>query len=223
MPLSGQGMLVTLMDVDPEREQDFNLWYDKEHLVDRVILPEFLESRRYIAVNGSPRYLNFYTTERFETLTGEVYLRARKNHTPWGQRHVPHFRNSLRITARVSASYGQGRAGVNAFIRLRPSEGRKDTLRATLLDQFKSLLPLEHIISVHLLEGEADAPGTANPGTTDWFIMLEGTSDQSVERAAAQAFSPQSLGDNGKLVSMATYHLMWDLAKWDLDKPAPQL
>src|SRR6202035_4803176 len=30
MPLSGQGMLITLMDADPAEEADFNRWYDRE-------------------------------------------------------------------------------------------------------------------------------------------------------------------------------------------------
>src|ERR1051326_8809030 len=36
MPLSGKGMLITLMDADPAEEQDFNKWYDKEHIIERA-------------------------------------------------------------------------------------------------------------------------------------------------------------------------------------------
>ncbi len=28
MPLAGQGMLLTSMDIDPAHEADFNRWYD---------------------------------------------------------------------------------------------------------------------------------------------------------------------------------------------------
>ena len=49
MPLAGKGMLITSMDVDPGDEQDFNLWYDREHLAERVGIEGFLEARRWIA------------------------------------------------------------------------------------------------------------------------------------------------------------------------------
>src|SRR5207245_2244198 len=49
MPLAGKGMLITLMDADPAEERDFNQWYDKEHLIERVSIPGFLEARRYVA------------------------------------------------------------------------------------------------------------------------------------------------------------------------------
>ncbi|HYD32592.1 MAG TPA: hypothetical protein VEB64_17245 [Azospirillaceae bacterium] len=68
MPLSGTGMLVNFMDVDPAEEYDFNRWYDKEHLAERVAIPGFLEARRYVAEEGSAKYLALYTTETFDVL-----------------------------------------------------------------------------------------------------------------------------------------------------------
>ena len=43
MPLAGKGMLLTSMDIDPEHEADFNRWYDREHLIERVAIDGFLE------------------------------------------------------------------------------------------------------------------------------------------------------------------------------------
>jgi hypothetical protein len=48
MPLSGKGMLITVMDADPAEEEDFNKWYDREHIVERVAIAGFLEARRYV-------------------------------------------------------------------------------------------------------------------------------------------------------------------------------
>ena len=50
MPLSGKGMLVSRMNISPEHEQEFNRWYDKEHLAERVAIEGFLEARRYVAI-----------------------------------------------------------------------------------------------------------------------------------------------------------------------------
>ena len=57
MPLAGKGMLITSMDVDPADEQDFNLWYDREHLAERVGIEGFLEARRWIAERGADEIL----------------------------------------------------------------------------------------------------------------------------------------------------------------------
>jgi hypothetical protein len=44
MPLAGKGMLLTSMDIDPSDEADFNRWYDREHLEERVAIDGFLEA-----------------------------------------------------------------------------------------------------------------------------------------------------------------------------------
>lgn len=116
----------------------------------------------------------------------------------------------------------KGRGAVNAFIRIRPAEGAQNKLRRALVDQFDALLDHDEIISVHLLEGEFDGPagGTPPPNLNDWYVMLEGTNSDSVDRAARVHFGQLS-DDLSSLVSLGTYRLMWDLAKWDLDKCTP--
>ena len=56
MPLAGKGMLLTSMDVDAADEAEFNRWYDREHLEERVAIEGFLEARRYVANKASPKY-----------------------------------------------------------------------------------------------------------------------------------------------------------------------
>src|SRR5258705_519103 len=38
MPLAGKGMLLTSMDIDASDEAEFNRWYDREHLEERVAI-----------------------------------------------------------------------------------------------------------------------------------------------------------------------------------------
>ena len=61
MPLAGKGMLLTSMDIDPSHEAEFNRWYDGEHLEERVAIEGFLEARRYVADQASPKYLSLYS------------------------------------------------------------------------------------------------------------------------------------------------------------------
>ena len=53
MPLAGKGMLLTSMNIDAADEPEFNRWYDREHLEERVAMPGFLEARRYVALTAT--------------------------------------------------------------------------------------------------------------------------------------------------------------------------
>src|SRR5438876_11268557 len=73
MPLAGKGMLLTSMDIAPKDEAEFNRWYDGEHLEELVAIAGFLEARRYVAHEGSPKYLSLYSTETFDVLDSAAY------------------------------------------------------------------------------------------------------------------------------------------------------
>src|SRR6516225_658349 len=51
MPLSGKGMLITVMDADPAEEEDFNKWYDREHIVERVAIAGFTDKQIVLLKN----------------------------------------------------------------------------------------------------------------------------------------------------------------------------
>ena len=58
MPLAGKGMLLTSMDIDAADEAEFNRWYDREHLEERVAIDGFLEARRYVAHRRAVRNIS---------------------------------------------------------------------------------------------------------------------------------------------------------------------
>ena len=66
MPLHGKGMLIVFCEVKARDERDFNEWYNREHIDERVNLPGFHRARRYIAVRGSPKYLATYECDTVE-------------------------------------------------------------------------------------------------------------------------------------------------------------
>ena len=66
MPLHGKGMLIVFNEVKARDERDFNEWYNREHIDERVNLPGFHRARRYIAVRGSPKYLATYECDTVE-------------------------------------------------------------------------------------------------------------------------------------------------------------
>ena len=217
MPLAGKGMLLTSMDIDPSDEAEFNRWYDREHLEERVAIDGFLEARRYLAHQGSPKYLCLYSTATFEALDSPAYRAKLASPTDWSRKTMARFKNMIRAVACITISRGQGRGAALGIIRLRPADGGKDALRAALrekLDSEKS----DGIISMHLIESDPalskpitdDASGS-NPGAGDWFVLIDGTHVNAIsEVIAALAFERETQ------ISAGTYSLMWDLAKSDI-------
>ncbi len=217
MPLAGKGMLITSMDVDPAHEPEFNVWYDREHLAERVGIEGFLEARRWVAERAAPKYFCTYSTASFEALSSPAYQRALANQTDWSKKNIARFRNMIRAVGRITVSRGQGRGGALAVVRLRPAPDGRDALR----ERVRGLLDpgmLPGIISMHLIESdpalsksltEPDAP---NPGASDWFVLIDGTGVAAVEALAGERFAKPG----AEVVSTGTYRLMWDLARSDL-------
>ncbi len=54
--------------IDPKYEEEFNAWYDTQHLPDLLALPGFLDAGRYEAVKGGPKYLAVYEIESVDAL-----------------------------------------------------------------------------------------------------------------------------------------------------------
>lgn len=219
MPMAGKGMLLTSMDIDAAHEAEFNRWYDREHLEERVAIEGFLEARRYVAHVGKPKYLSLYSTATFEVLESPAYRTALANQTKWSKANIARFKNMIRAVARITASRGVGRGAALGIIRLRPGGG-KDKLRATL-DALLDPAGLDGVISMHLLESDpalskplTDDAAASNPGASDWFALIDATSVHAVPQAAAR------IADNAAIkplvVTNGVYRLLFDLAKSDL-------
>ncbi|RED30541.1 hypothetical protein BJ123_11649 [Rhodopseudomonas thermotolerans] len=224
MPIAGQGMLLTSMDIAPEDEADFNRWYDREHIAERVAIDGFVEARRYVALEAAPKYLGLYSTERFEVLSSDAYHTALANQTEWSKRNIAKFKNMIRGVARITLSRGQGRGAVLGLVRIRPAAGQEGALRTGLSAKLDPL-PLDGIISMHLLENDpalsrplTDPPGITSPGASDWFVLIDGTSAAAVGVAMAGRFEAAIADARAELIAAGTYALLWDLAKADLGR-----
>jgi hypothetical protein len=220
MPLAGKGMLLTSMDIDASDEAEFNRWYDREHLLERVAIEGFLEARRYVAHEASPKYLSLYSTESFDVLDSQAYRAALASQTDWSKANIARFKNMIRAVARITVSRGAGRGAALGIVRLRPG-GDKDKLRSALRDQLDPE-KLDGILSMHLIESDpalsrpiTDDPPVSDPGSGDWFVLIDATDVKSVSAALAAR-----LGNNAAIkpavVSTGVYNLMWDLAMSDI-------
>src|SRR5215207_8364212 len=217
MPIAGKGMLLTSMNIDAADEAEFNRWYDREHLEERVAIEGFVEARRYVAHDSNPKYLSLYSTETFEVLDSPAYRTALANQTAWSKANIANFKNMIRGVSRITISQGIGRGAALGIIRLRPPAGGEDKLRTALREQLDPV-KLDGIISMHLLENDpalskpiTDDASAANPGAGDWFVLIDATDVNAVPAAAARFTDNAAI--KPLVVTSGVYRLMWDLAK----------
>ena len=85
----GRGLLMAYSAVLPEHEEEFNCWYDEEHLPERWEFPGVLNAARYVAVKGGPKYLACYELDSPGAWNSGVWVHARENPTEWSKRMSP--------------------------------------------------------------------------------------------------------------------------------------
>ena len=82
------GLLLTLTEPPPAMEEEFNAWYDQEHLAERLAIPGFRSARRWVAEvpAGRGKYLATYELDSPAVLASPAYLRRFENPSPWSRR-----------------------------------------------------------------------------------------------------------------------------------------
>lgn len=82
-------------DVPDDIVDEYNAWYDEEHLPRLVTVPGVLRARRYTAVEGHPRYLTAYSLSDKDAFSSPEGLKARK--TLWTEKMRSLFSNTRRL------------------------------------------------------------------------------------------------------------------------------
>jgi len=92
-----RGLLLFMTDVDPKLEDEFNRWYEDEHLAERMAIPGFITARRFQALEGSPKYLALYELESPDVLQSAPYRHfVGAGKTAWTKRMESIFINGRR-------------------------------------------------------------------------------------------------------------------------------
>ncbi|MBI4639792.1 MAG: hypothetical protein HY731_03815 [Candidatus Tectomicrobia bacterium] len=91
-----KGLLAVWTDITPGLEDEFNQWYDTEHVPERLSIPGFLTGRRYLSVEGKPKYFALYETKEASVLSSEVYLKVYQAPTSWTKKITANFQNMVR-------------------------------------------------------------------------------------------------------------------------------
>ena len=216
------GLLVVWMDADPAGEADFNAWYSGEHLHERVGVPGFVSGCRYVALRGTPHYFAAYDTETPAVLSSAPYRARLNDPTPWTQRVMLLFRNTVRATCRVFAQHGRGFGGVLRTVRIEPQQGRRDNLRAGLQVLVSELSKAPGLLRIRAAEIVGSAPvqtaevalrGADIPVT--FSLLLDGEDEESLDAACAHALGETRLQALGAAlpVHVGDYRLLYALGR----------
>jgi hypothetical protein len=86
-------------DIPDDIVDEYNAWYDEEHLPRLVTVPGVVRARRYTAASGNPRYLTAYELTEPNAFESPEGLQARK--TPWTAKMRSLFHNTRRRMCRL--------------------------------------------------------------------------------------------------------------------------
>ena len=87
MATRGTGIFLVYVDVPAQYEDEFNKWYNEEHIPELLSVPGILDAARYVAVKGGPKYLAAYELESVDVMQSAAF--TNRPRTPWGARVSP--------------------------------------------------------------------------------------------------------------------------------------
>lgn len=213
MSLAGDGAAVMWHETRPEVKADYYEWHNREHMPERVGIPGFRRGRRYIALDGQPKFFVLYETDTPATLTGADYQLRLNNPTPWTRRNSALLINTSRSLCRVAVSLGTGQGGLIMTLRYDVAQGCEEQHRRLLAHKILPMLADRPGISgAHLLVADREASGIQTeekklriqkafiPG---WVVLVEGGSEtEPLDAACREMLTEQALTAAGAVAPL---------------------
>jgi hypothetical protein len=202
---SRPGELLVWTDVDPAHEADFNTWYDREHMDERVAIPGFAFARRFLRIGAGRKYLALYRTDSLAVFDSPPYRRAFDNQTQWSLDNFKRMRDAVRCVGTVAHQAGAGSGGILGLVEC-PSD-REPGATA----QLKQATAEDGIVSGYVLMPDArlskPLPGASVSALSGPVLVLEGTTPTAVAAAMERAVRPLGIDPT----RAALFQLMWRL------------
>jgi hypothetical protein len=205
-------------DIDPNHEADFNLWYDREHMEERVRLPGFSGARRYRAVSGSARrYLALYRADALDCFTTDEYRKAFTQQTTWSNLNFSRMSNTRRRVMSVALEAGFGAGSYVAMVVLNKPEGENGVDTAQVAKLLSDMLEIDGVLHGQYLvpDTELSTP-LPSEDTSNRVLAPAIVLDTTTEPAAAAALHQlrDALGD--AVADAQAFSLLWSLEQGEL-------
>jgi len=188
------GILAVWSGIDVEAEDDYNAWYEREHMFERIQVPGIRRARHYQTVSGTPKFFTYFELDEPEVVSSRVYLAQCNNSSPWTQRILPHFREVNRTASRVLRRIGSGFGAAAMTVRFILVNGEDIPLTALLAQEFlPGIIERPGIITAQLWQ--VDYVASSQPGKdrelrpnedaiSDLTLFVEGTGIASLQALA---------------------------------------
>ena len=93
-----KGVLIAAMDFSTVAEDEFNDWYDTEHIPERQRVPGFLVCQRWIGADNPKQSVATYDLENVSVLQGPGYRAiGGENLSPWSKRVTSRVQRLVRF------------------------------------------------------------------------------------------------------------------------------
>ena len=79
------------MDIPSHVEEEFNAWYNTAYIPGYLTVPGVIRARRFVVVEGQPKYLTVYEFEHPKVPEGDGWAKVRDSN-PWTHRIRPYMR-----------------------------------------------------------------------------------------------------------------------------------
>ncbi|MFY9137162.1 hypothetical protein [Zwartia sp.] len=211
--LNAMGELLIWTDIAPEKEEDFNQWYDTEHMQERASIPGFQWSRRYHSETAPRPYLALYRTDTLHIFTSAPYRKAFENQTEWSVRNFSAMHNTNRRVNAVTEVMGAGTGAVVSLICLGSDENAQAALALTdaLCREVSGVIALRVLTPDSTLSTPLPSED-ASKRVLEPYMVIDTTTLASAEAAGAWMVARLKLTSNAQ----HTFRLLWDLRASDL-------
>lgn len=211
---AGQLCIWTDTDSDSHAEADFNAWYDREHMQERVAIPGFRFARRFLANDGGARrYLALYVTASLDVFHSDAYRQAFTVQTDWSMRSFARMSNTQRRVGEQSFEAGAGEGSHAAIFIAPPGALQNAAWREAA--HAAAQTPGVHAVRVFITDASLSAPlatrdGAASAAPQDALVIVEGSSNAAARAAAAQLATLADIEPNADTVR--SFDMLWRLA-----------
>lgn len=213
------GQLCIWTDTDPQAEADFNAWYDREHMQERVGIRGFRHARRFLANDGhARRYLALYVTESLDVFRSDAYHQAFTAQTDWSLRNFSRMSDTQRRVGELAFEAGEGEGAHLAIFVAAPqalaAAGWRDAAEEATHQ------PGVHAVRVFRTEATLSAPlatggdgsdadnDNARAAAQDAVVFVEGSSNAAAREAAEQLAQAAGVARD----AVRGFDMLWRLA-----------